>query len=679
MSDALRELLAPYQAGRLSLRNRVVMPAHTTNFAVDGQFSERHFAYHRERAAGGVGLIITEGMRVHPTSLARTNTVSAFDDRIVPSLNRLTELVHAAGAKIAAQLLHVGRQAGRHNALTPAWGASGIPWSATAPVPHVMTTREIEEVVRGFADAARRVERAGVDAVEVHLGHGHLLQQFLSPVSNRRQDAYGGDPARRLRFAREVLAAVTGAVSSRMPLMLRISADEFTSGGMGVTEMIETMSELLREFRVDVLNVSHSAYLASGSVATQMADMSFEPRPFRALPRAFREAFPEVAVVGVCRLDTLIDAAELIRAGDADLVALARPHIATPDLVARARRRLDGETVPRQDCIACNQACVGRLELGLPISCVVNPETGLEREWRALSDAAKRAAVDDGRPRSLLVVGGGPAGLNAAIAGACAGLDVTLRESSAELGGALRQAMALPQRGRFRVMVEQLVERVLLAGVRVELSRPVGRADLLEAWDGVVVATGAAETRDGWDETLRTVSVASLVADPASGGRHVVVVDEQGGWETLSLVEALIEAGVSVTVVCSAAALFWQVPVYSLPAHLGRLYGRGFRVRLLTEVLVREQTRLLCRDVVSGDPTIVEDITAVTMVRPREPRTELLTALAGASASFEVVGDANAPRTAFEAAFEGRRAGMTVARPATRELRSARRSVEGLL
>ena len=186
-----RLLLAPFHAGRLALRNRIVFSAHTTNYARDGKPSARHVAYHRARARGGVGLIISEGVRVHPTSLGRDNTISGFDDDLIDPLTTLIDAVHAEGAAFAVQLLHIGRQSGSHLNLTPPWGPSEIPWSPTGRRPHAMSLREIAELVESFAATARRAVAAGADAVEAPR-HGHLLQQFLSPASNRRQDRYGG-------------------------------------------------------------------------------------------------------------------------------------------------------------------------------------------------------------------------------------------------------------------------------------------------------------------------------------------------------------------------------------------------------------------------------------------------------------------------------------------------------
>lgn len=648
-------LLLPVQAGRLSLRNRVVVPAHTTNFAVDGGFSDQHVEYHRTRALGGVGMIITEGMRVHRSSLGRTNTVSASDDRIIDSLARLVAAVHGAGAKLAAQLLHVGRQAGSHNVLTAPWGASPIPWVGTAAVPHEMTRAEIAEVVTAFGAAARRAEAAGVDAVELHLGHGHLLQQFLSPATNRRTDAYGGSLAARLRFAREAIESVVAAVSPQLPILLRISGDEFLPGGLDLPQMLEVMALVLQDYEIDVLHVSHSAYVGTRSIATQIADMSFPPMPFAHLPRAFKQAHPDVSILAVCRVDDLFNAQQLLDEGAADLVALARPHIAAPDLVSRAS---DAPGTPHRGCIACNQGCTGRLELGLPISCVVNPEVGLESQWRGLRAAAARQ-----EPGRVLVVGGGPAGLEAALSAAQSGHAVTLVERSPSLGGTLRLASRMAMRTRFSQMIQELEAAVRHAGVRVHLDTRAGIDLAPGEWDHVVLASGGEPATAPGDSLLPTVPLADAILRPSAVGGHVALVDEEGSWTGLALADHLLTAGCRVTLVSTQPAIAWRVPVYSRPALLDRLTGRAFAIELMRSPGQMLDAGLECINSFSKVRSIIPDVSSVVFIRPPVPRLDLRAHFEdGNSDHCTVVGDAYAPRTALEATYEGRLAGLCVIR-----------------
>ena len=482
-------LLAPCTLGDLHLRNRVFVPGHTTNFGRQNRPTERTAAYHAERARGGVGLIITEAVRVHPTSAGRSISLGSFDDESIPAYAAVTEAVHAEGAAIIAQIMHAGRQANGDATRTAAWSASALPWAAGSHIPHAMGREDIATVVTAFGDAARRMRSAGFDGLEVHAGHGHLLQQFLSPVTNQRTDGYGGDLDSRLRLTREVLASVQAAVPD-MPVGLRVSADEFLPGGLTPDAVVEITGLLATEFPLLYVHVSHSAYHGSWSLSTQMADMSFGHAPFRHHAALFKKALPDLPVLAVCRLDSLPEAAELIDAGEADLAGLARPHITDPHLV---RKAMEGRAHETRHCLACNQACIGRVEQSLPISCVVNPEVGVEREWAGAWAAAAATPA-----RRVLVVGGGPAGLEAALSAARAGHDVTLAERSAELGGTVAVAARVPGRERLGLLTTELVRDVRAAGVDVRTLVEVDAATVLDGgWDDVVVATGARPSNRG--------------------------------------------------------------------------------------------------------------------------------------------------------------------------------------
>ncbi|WP_158703467.1 oxidoreductase [Pseudonocardia dioxanivorans] len=384
---------------------------------------------------------------VHPTSLKRPEALSVWSDDAVAPLRRLTAAVQGEGAAIFAQILHSGREAADDYTRTPSWGPSPIPWSRGAAVPHAMTTDEIDELVDCFAGGVLRAAAAGFDGVEIHLGHGHLLQQFLSPISNGRDDEYGGTPANRARLVERVLTRTRGLVPAHMAFGVRISAEEFVDGGLGVDVMSQCAAQWAARYRLDFVDVSHSAYVGGPSLSTQMADMSHGPAPFAHLGKAVRDRLPDdVATLLACRIDSLDVAEDVLAAGCADATAMTRAHIADPGLI---RKHRGGEVVRR--CTSCNQLCIGRSSGGLPISCVVNPEVGLEEAWREAYAAADRV-VTGGRPR-LLVVGGGPAGMEAALT-ATRWADVTLVEREPALGGALRTARALHGRSGWARLVE---------------------------------------------------------------------------------------------------------------------------------------------------------------------------------------------------------------------------------
>lgn len=657
------KVLAPITVGPIRLRNRIATTAHTTLFAdADGFPSERLIEYQAARARGGVGLIISSGVRVRAASDI-PNRLSASRDACIPRFAELAERIRSEGAHFFVQLSETGRVHGTSR--NPPVSPSAIPWRRFAPMPHQLSVDEAATIVSEFGAAARRIVAAGADGIELQLGHGTLLQQFLSPASNHRQDRYGGSPQARLQFPREVLQEVRRDIPSGMALSLRISADEFVDGGLHVDDMLEIVADLVDEAPVDLLNVSHSAYTdSSDSLTTQVADMSYAPAPFRHFGTRFRRAFPHTSVLAACRVDTLELAEELVEQGAADLIGMTRAHIADPDIV---RKHTNGHSDTVRHCIACNQGCLGNLERGVSITCTVNPGVGFEAEadrylqltTRILSGPDRMDTSEPGRqPDLVLVVGAGPAGLEAAIECRLAGLRVLVVERELEAGGQLKLASSV--RGRelwWRVINDQLrLARSL--GVDIDYGESCSAATVVRVSPvAVILATGSREADLAPLAGIRHLGVEDAVRSlPALREQPTVLIeDELGGWPAVALASDLCTAGVDVRLVTTNDQLAPLVTLYSKYGLLDRLRKGRVRVHLMRKIEAGS-TGLSLVDVVSGDRAEIPEVGTVITAQPRTANDALFQDLrdAGYAGDIHLIGDALAPRTALEAIADGR-------------------------
>lgn len=641
----MSQILEPITIGGVALKNRVFLPGHTTNFGLNNLPTNRSNQYLAARARGGVGLIISEAIRVHPTSAGRHLTLGAFDESCIPSYEKLTEAVHDNGAAIFAQIMHAGRQANGDATHSAAWGASTIPWMRGGQTPHMMSEADIALMVDVFANAASMMKRANFDGLEVHLGHGHLIQQFLSPASNNRTDKYGGSQENRMRFAVEVLRKVFEAVPE-MPIGIRISADEFLPNGLEPDEMIAIVDILNSEFDLSYLHVSHSAYHGSYSVATQIADMSFGHAPFRENASTFKKAFPKLPILAVCRLDSIEEAAELIDAGEADLVGLARPHIADPDLV---NKYVAGKSAQVRSCIACNQECIGKVEKNLPISCVVNPEVGMEQRWveiRNRSTASKK----------VLVIGGGPAGMSAALSADKTGHQVTLIEASDSLGGQVSIAATLDKRSRIGLVTQELAERVMQSSISVQLSTFVTDLDTYaKNFDTVIIATGATHVKREFDVSLPVLSSIEAIEKyrdvKTVKKESIILFDEEGTWVAGSVAEQLAANGFQVHLLSPTTTLFSQITMYSKLALIPRLKELGVKFYLGAELGSNGPVPII-KSSINDLVAEISDCVAIVDCAPKRSNDELYQGKADGT-QIALVGDALSPRTVAEATFEG--------------------------
>jgi dimethylglycine catabolism A len=643
----MSKVLTPIEIGGVKIKNRVFLPGHTTNFGINNLPTDRNAAYLSARAAGGTGLIITEAIRVHPTSAGRSSTLGSSDDSCIPSFRKLTDAVHENGAAIFAQIMHAGRQANGDATHTSAWSASAVAWTKGGQTPHVMSQADIATMVSAFGKSALRMKSAGFDGLEVHLGHGHLIQQFLSPASNTRKDKYGGSLENRMRFAVEVLKEVYLRVPG-MAVGVRFSADEFLPDGLGPDQMLEIVTKLNEQFDLNFLHVSHSAYHGSFTIATQIADMSFPHAPYRSHASLFKNAFPHIPLLAVCRLDTVSEASELIDSGEADMVGLARPQIADPEIVNKFATNRNSEV---RSCIACNQECIGRVEKNLPISCVVNPEVGAEKKWIEIRKIKPNK-------KSVLVIGGGPAGMSAALSSHEAGHSVTLVEAGPALGGQVLLTSALAKRQRFGLLIAELAEKTMKSGITLKLNTHISDSfEVLKNFDTVIVATGAnfVVRNFGNDAPVIAADVAikEFAHKKSASNEEVIIVDEQGTWIAASIAEQLASNGYRVHVVSPTASLFSQITTYSRLALIPRLKSLGVSMYLASEVKLEGKSAVITNSL-NGEQTQIAQVLTLIDCGPRQANDVLYQqAPIGESSRIHVIGDALSPRTVAEATFEG--------------------------
>lgn len=647
----------PLRIGRsIEVKNRIVRPAHATNFG-NGLMNDRLIAYHEARAAGGVGLSIIEICAVHESS---PGTLRIYEPGIETGYRALVDAVRPHGMKIFQQLWHAGHASPRADGGQP-WSASDIANPRVNIVPIPMTRTMIEDVIAGYARTARLMEEWGMDGVDVHAAHGYLIHQFLSPVTNKREDDYGGSFDNRARFLLDIMRAIRAEVSPDFVAGIRFAPDE-TIGGVGVEETARLVAQIEELGLTDFVNISMGSYHSFAKIIGGM----HEPAGYElatSVPVA-RLAKSPTFVIG--RFRTLEEADQVIRNGDADMVGMVRATIADPDLV---RKSLEGRVEQVRPCVGCNQACAAR-PTGV-VGCAVNPAAGYER---TLSEGDFQQAKT---PRNILVIGGGPAGLEAARVAAMRGHRVTLAEAQPRLGGALRLAAMAPSRRGFGDILEWLERQVYELGVDVRLSTYLAYEDIPQfAPDFVVVATGSMPRMDGIQvsnpgepingfEAPHVFSSTELFTGLDRSVKHAVVIDDLGHYEAIGAAEALINKGATVDFVTrhNAFAPLIETAHMTEPA-LARLDRGEFRLH------TRSRATRITADTVQISPTYeylganaraTNEIQADTVIFVSANRSinELVEQVQAGGIEVVAIGDASSPRFLESATREGRLAGAS--------------------
>ena len=679
-SHELSRVWEPIELGNLTLKNRILQPAHSSQHGDprDQTFSERQIAYYRERAKGGVALGITETVAAARSAVGSFyNIVDVFNERCIPSMTALGDAVHEYDGRMFVQLASMGvHDRGRMfiDQHKPIWGASRIPSLVHNEIPLVMGPKEITELAYDFGQSAANVKRAGLDGVEIHAAHSYGLGQFMSPTYNKRNDAYGGSPTKRCKIVIEVAERVRERVRDDIVVGTRLSWDEFLGPEGGITpEQSEEQLEVLAATGLfDFFNITaggyHTIHLAVTSMMDTAADGWLAPYSKRAKEIVADRA--KVFVVGKIR--DLHTAERILAAGAADMIAIARQLLTDPFTVKKTQEGREHEIIL---CNRCNE-CAGRLFEHRELVCALNPVSGREAYW---GDGSLQMARPAERKR-IVVVGGGPAGMKFAAVAAKRGHAVTLIERQARLGGHLRTFERMPGMSDWSIAIDNLEREVANAGVEVRLNTAASIDSLQNDPANVfVIATGATYERTGQSlyrperETMPGAELphvfdvgtaaSQALDDPAVFGKRVLILDETGAHLPFALAELLAEAGVDVEIMSprmyAGERLYRNLDMLSL---FPRLKELGIKITHQYFVEVIRAREVDVYDIWAGVGVMETrtDVDSVVLSILRVPDDALYFGAERAFDNVERIGDVVAPREIAAALVDGETLGRAI-------------------
>ena len=652
-------LTSPLTLRHKTLRNRVTFGAHTANMSVNGLPGAQYGAYLLERAIGGAGMIVAEPVPVHRTGVLTRGNFLAEDDAIIPAFQKILDPIKDAGAVILQQLYHVGQHGDSDLSYQPHWGPSGKPSYHDSDGSHAMSVNEIEEMIAAFVAAAVRCQKSGFDGVEIWAAYHSLLEQFWTPWSNVRDDDWGGSLQNRTRISMRILEGIRKACGDDFIVGMSVSYSDSYSVSLTIEQTTEILALHDATGHLDYVSCGSGGYLDFEKL---MPTFALGEKLTIPATEVFKRELKHAKVQSESGIRTPENAETVLSSGQADLVSIVRGQIADPHL---SRKLTEGRPEDIRGCISCNQMCWGRRSRDYWISCLINPSAGREHEWGGdrFSPVAK--------PKHVLVVGSGPAGLEAARVAAERGHRVDIHEAAPVIGGQFRLAGEQPRRAQITDLLNWYERQFDRLSVRLHLNSYLEQDEVRAIGaDVVVLATGSLPDEDATQRWLpqlgplpglengQVYSAEDVMRREARLGDSVIVYDEGGNMRGVGTAWHLAESGKQVILVTpdpyvgkELSRTSADIPIRAKLAQLS--------VQMLTEhaILNWSGNGARLRNLLDGAEVDVPSSALVmaTTNRAFDPLSEKLTDL-----DVRLIGDAQAPRQAPWAFYEGRKCGLEI-------------------